>query len=138
MSDQKRIYIGGLTPDISQDDVSGRFRPFGQVLSCEIIRAKGQEADSSSCRGFAYVTLQPKDEASLARMLSLVRCVCLAAASLALLLLLPSLLAVAAGLLVPQALCCDKVALTILPFWFYCHALPTVQRLQVAGPEAAC
>jgi RNA recognition motif-containing protein len=70
----KRIYIGGLTPDISQNDVAGRFKPFGQVLSCEIIKAKASDADLNSCRGFAYVNMQPKDEASLARMLSLVSC----------------------------------------------------------------
>lgn len=140
MSDHKRIYIGGLTPDISQDDVSSRFRPFGQVLSCEIIKAKGPAADSNSCRGFAYVTLQPKDEVSLARMLSLVRFSCLAAASLAgagvLLLpplLLPSLLACK-----PHKLCdvTKKLWNSLPPFC--CHALPAVQRLQVAGPEAAC
>lgn len=68
----KRIYIGGLTATISQDDVAGRFKPFGDVLSCEIIKAKAVGADKNSCRGFAYVTLQPKDDASLARMLSLV------------------------------------------------------------------
>lgn len=68
----KRIYIGGLTPDITDSDVAGRFKPFGDVLSCEIIKSKAVGADPTSCRGFAYVTLQPKDEVSLARMLSLV------------------------------------------------------------------
>ena len=70
----KRIYIGGLTPDISSNDVSGRFQPFGEVLDVQIVKAKKElGADPNSCRGFAYVTLQPKDEASLSRMLSLVR-----------------------------------------------------------------
>ena len=68
----KRIYIGGLTADVSQSDVSGRFKPFGHVLSTEIIKSKAVGSDPNSCRGFAYVTLEPKDEASLARMLSLV------------------------------------------------------------------
>jgi hypothetical protein len=68
----KRIYIGGLTADISQSDVAGRFTPFGEVLSVEVIKAKAVGADPDSCRGFAYVTLSPKDDASMARMLSLV------------------------------------------------------------------
>jgi hypothetical protein len=80
----KRIYIGGLTADISQKDVVGRFTPFGEVVSVEVIKAKAVGADPDTCRGFAYVTLNPKDDASMARMLSLVSAAeCLAFATAA-------------------------------------------------------
>lgn len=69
----QRIYIGGLTPDIKDADVLARFKPFGKVASCEIVRGKDHTGDPAACRGFAYVTIVPKDEAALARVFSLVR-----------------------------------------------------------------
>eukprot|EP00878_Enallax_costatus_P033963 GHUV01037559.1.p1 GENE.GHUV01037559.1~~GHUV01037559.1.p1 ORF type:complete len:318 (+),score=76.88 GHUV01037559.1:494-1447(+) len=67
----QRIYIGGLTPDVTDTDVLGRFKPFGQVASCEIVRGKCHSGDPADCRGFAYVTFIPKDEAALAKVFSL-------------------------------------------------------------------
>jgi hypothetical protein len=79
-----RIYMGGLTPDVAPADVINRMRPFGEVLQCELIPSKqaagGSKSGSSigaviaaaTCRGFAYVTLVPKDDVSLSRMFSLV------------------------------------------------------------------
>lgn len=33
MAAPMRLYIGGLPGDITNEDLEGRFRPFGQVLS---------------------------------------------------------------------------------------------------------
>lgn len=132
----KRIYIGGLTANISQSDVCGRFKPFGDVLETEIIKAKAAGgADTSSCRGFAYVTLEPKDEASLARMLSLVRahthkqlCCCR----------VPSLLPLLHLLLPPQPILhLRRATHTLKKLTVYAHSF-AVQWLQVARAEAAC
>jgi hypothetical protein len=68
----QRVYVGGLTSDIQEADVIGRFKPFGAVTACEIVRGKSFSGDPSHCRGFAYVSFQPKDPASLARAFSLV------------------------------------------------------------------
>jgi hypothetical protein len=68
----QRVFVGGLTADIQEADVIGRFKPFGAVTACEIVRGKSFSGDPSHCRGFAYVSFQPKDQASLARAFSLV------------------------------------------------------------------
>lgn len=76
-----RLYVGGLPADTTADLLAQRFKPFGDVLGCEIVTEKpgwipkqpvpaGQPA---GCRGFAYLNLQPKDDTSVARCLSLVR-----------------------------------------------------------------
>jgi RNA recognition motif-containing protein len=70
--ESQRVYVGGLTSDIKEADVIGRFKPFGAVTACEVIRGKSFSGDASQCRGFAYVSFQPKDQASLARAFSLV------------------------------------------------------------------
>jgi RNA recognition motif-containing protein len=68
-----RLYVGGLPPDISAADVIGRFTTFGNVSSCELVPSKGLQGAPGTCRGFAYVDLQPKDDHAVARCLSLVR-----------------------------------------------------------------
>jgi RNA recognition motif-containing protein len=70
--ENQRIYVGGLTPDIQEADIIGRFTPFGAVTACEVVRGKSISGDPSHCRGFAYVSFQPKDQAALARAFSLV------------------------------------------------------------------
>jgi len=67
-----RLYVGGLPTDITARDVEGRFASFGSVAGCEVVPAKGLDAADGACRGFAYVDFTPKDDASLARCLSLV------------------------------------------------------------------
>lgn len=69
-----RLFVGGLPPGITQDEVRGRFVSFGAVSSCEVIPAKGAPVTQpQQCRGFAYVDLDPKDDAALHKCLSLVR-----------------------------------------------------------------
>ncbi|CAG8532264.1 3090_t:CDS:10 [Ambispora gerdemannii] len=60
----KRAYIGGLSKDINEKDLSERFRTFGEITEVEIIRqatgSKNFLVTSRTCesRGFAYVTLK--------------------------------------------------------------------------------
>lgn len=76
MHQMVRLYVGGLPQDIKKEDVAARFVSFGTVGACELSLPKNIEPagrSTATCRGFAYVELQPKDEVSLARCLSLVR-----------------------------------------------------------------
>ncbi|KAJ1961257.1 hypothetical protein GGI12_003351, partial [Dipsacomyces acuminosporus] len=53
---EKRIYVGGLTEAVTEDDVLGRFKPFGEVSSVEVLKT----ADGKGCRGFGYVSISIK------------------------------------------------------------------------------
>eukprot|EP00983_Pelagomonas_calceolata_P101447 1158699-Pelagomonas_calceolata.AAC.9 len=85
-----RLYVRGL-PDsnTSIQDVVARFASFGQVEACELVPRKQPETAGISkpslvarppwgatpvanCR-FAYVEMEPKDDSSLARCLSVSR-----------------------------------------------------------------
>ncbi len=72
-----RLYVGGLPADITAEAIAQRFAPFGKVISSELVPAKcsgiGIASQPGTCRGFAYVSLQPKDATSVSRCLSLVR-----------------------------------------------------------------
>jgi RNA recognition motif-containing protein len=72
-----RLYVGGLPPDVREEELRARFTPFGVVTSCEIMPSKDPQAPSGVSRGMAYVELTPKDETSIARCLSLVRSSCM-------------------------------------------------------------
>lgn len=55
MSDEKesrRLFIGGLRPDVTASELGERFTPFGDVLGVEFIRD-----DKDVPRGFAYVDM---------------------------------------------------------------------------------
>ncbi|GIL66106.1 hypothetical protein Vafri_19715 [Volvox africanus] len=76
-----RLFLGGLPHDISAADLRSRFSPFGKVEAIEIIPPKDQTTTAvaqtsfqtlsgEKCRGFAYVELDPKDEASVHKCLS--------------------------------------------------------------------
>jgi hypothetical protein len=99
--DEVRLFVGGLPGDVTEPLLSSRFTPFGHVVACEIVAPKqsvvmmaqaaglqpaqprlsgpSTSTDAApgspelSCRGFAYVQLKPKDDASVGRCLSLVR-----------------------------------------------------------------
>ncbi len=84
-----RLYVRGLPEqNTSVLDVVARFESFGKIEACELVPKKQPETAGISkpsiisrppwgatpvagCR-FAYVELQPKDDSSLARCLSLV------------------------------------------------------------------
>ncbi|KAJ1908751.1 hypothetical protein LPJ71_003800, partial [Coemansia sp. S17] len=51
---EMRVYIGGLTQTVTDADVCGRFKPFGEVRSVELpLTATGE-----GCRGFGYVNMK--------------------------------------------------------------------------------
>ncbi|RIA79796.1 hypothetical protein C1645_882505 [Glomus cerebriforme] len=53
---EKRAYVGGLSKDVTEEDLKSRFNSFGFVSKVDIIRQSTGE-----CRGFAYVTLKTTD-----------------------------------------------------------------------------
>ncbi|GIM07483.1 hypothetical protein Vretimale_11605 [Volvox reticuliferus] len=77
-----RLFLGGLPHDISAADLRSRFNPFGKVESIDIIPPKDnqittaavptstQTSNGPTCRGFAYIELDPKDEVSIHKCLS--------------------------------------------------------------------
>ncbi|GLC46791.1 hypothetical protein PLESTB_001941800 [Pleodorina starrii] len=74
-----RLFVGGLPRDISAADLRSRFSPFGKVEAIEIVPQKQEEASvtitpsggaTATCRGFAYVELEPKDDISVHKCLS--------------------------------------------------------------------
>ena len=91
-----RLYVGGLAPGVTEEALAARFAPFGTVQHVEVPEAKGIETTTEETnaaavaagapgrprrpppppprpppsRGFAYVDLLPKDEASLKRAFS--------------------------------------------------------------------
>ncbi|KAL9543344.1 hypothetical protein PS6_009326, partial [Mucor atramentarius] len=56
----KRIYIGGLHPSTTEDQIVERFSKFGQVSNVAI--AKNTDKLVDECRGFAHMTIhtEPK------------------------------------------------------------------------------
>lgn len=52
-----RLHLGGLAPDVRDDEVAARFASFGTVHGVEVMRD-----DMAACRGFAYVDLESTEE----------------------------------------------------------------------------
>jgi len=61
---QKRIYIGGLAPETTVEELTDKFGQLATVINAEVIKD-----ENGNCRGFGYVTLIPKD--TLAKCISL-------------------------------------------------------------------
>ena len=68
-----RLFIGGVPADVEPPELQSRFSPFGMVRLCEYARPKGIPGFPPIRRGFAHIELQPKDEAAIAKCLSVVR-----------------------------------------------------------------
>lgn len=64
-----RLYVGGLPPDVSEEQLRARFTPFGAVSSCSLAPPKVY-GGASFPRNFGHVELEPKDEAALRRCIS--------------------------------------------------------------------
>lgn len=64
-----RIFVGGLVPEVTSDELRGRFTSFGTVTGCELAPAKVYEG-AAFHRGFGYVDLTPTNPSSLARCLA--------------------------------------------------------------------
>lgn len=54
LPEKRRIFIGGLTKDISENDLRERFSSFGEVRDVEMAR---DQPDGAGPRGFAHLTL---------------------------------------------------------------------------------
>ena len=82
-----RLYVGGIPADVTEQELTARFTSFGAVTACETIAAREgfpppsaavssssvqHEAAGQLNRGFAYINLQPKDDHSVSKCLSLV------------------------------------------------------------------
>ncbi|KAL4426371.1 hypothetical protein ABPG77_004665 [Micractinium sp. CCAP 211/92] len=64
-----RLYVGGLPPDVTEEQLRARFTPFGAVSACCIAPPKVY-GGASFPRNFGHVELEPRDEASLRRCIS--------------------------------------------------------------------
>jgi len=58
-----RLHIGGLAPEVKENEIRRKFASFGKLSSVEIIREKSGDPDvlNRPCRGFAYITLHTED-----------------------------------------------------------------------------
>ena len=57
-----RLYVGNLSFDTAEGDLSALFSPIGNVLSCNLITDKF----TGKSRGFAFVEMSNQDEATKA------------------------------------------------------------------------
>jgi len=71
-----RIFIGGIPPGTTSEELVQRFKSFGDVTSCDVVPDKkypsllpGSEPMVFS-RNFGFVTIEPKDEKSLQRAIA--------------------------------------------------------------------
>lgn len=53
----KKIFVGGLKKDVTNDDLAEHFGQFGTVTDAQIVMAK----DTNTSRGFAFVTFDDTD-----------------------------------------------------------------------------
>ena len=69
-----RLFVGGIPPNVSSVELEQRFATFGIVLSCKYAAPKPQGSPEFPPipRGFAHVELEPKDDAAVAKCLSMV------------------------------------------------------------------
>ncbi len=56
------IYVGNLSPEVTEDDLRQAFEAFGEIASIKIIKDKF----SGETRGFGFVEMPVKDEAQSA------------------------------------------------------------------------
>jgi RNA recognition motif-containing protein len=56
------IYVGNLSPEVTEEDLKGAFEAFGQLTSVNVIKDKF----SGEPRGFGFVEMPSKDEAQAA------------------------------------------------------------------------
>jgi RNA recognition motif-containing protein len=57
-----KIYVGNLSPDVTDDDLRQAFEAFGQVESANVIMDKF----SGESKGFGFVEIPSKEEATAA------------------------------------------------------------------------
>jgi RNA recognition motif-containing protein len=57
-----KLYVGGLSPSTTADDLRERFAAHGTVVSASVV----VERDSARSRGFGFVQMASEDEAKAA------------------------------------------------------------------------
>jgi hypothetical protein len=67
-----RLYVGGLPPGITAEELAGRFAAFGEVVSAEVAPPRAGAGEAFP-RDFGFVTLEPKDAGALERALQAYR-----------------------------------------------------------------
>lgn len=76
LTETTRLFVGGLPHDIRPEQIAQRFQSFGTVQSVELVPEKEGSVHAGptlkQCRGFAFVQLNPKDDAALHRCISMV------------------------------------------------------------------
>ena len=68
-----RLFLGGLPPDVTPEQLVQRFAAFGAVTDAHVAAPKTYAAlpsDAGFYRGFGFVELQPQDDAALRRALA--------------------------------------------------------------------
>lgn len=56
------LYVGNLSPEVTEDDLRGAFEPFGQITSVKVIKDKF----TGEPRGFGFVEMPGKQQAKSA------------------------------------------------------------------------
>jgi RNA recognition motif-containing protein len=59
---QKRLYVGNLPFDITEDQLHDLFAPHGQIVSTKLIT----DMDTGRSRGFGFVEMSTEEEAKVA------------------------------------------------------------------------
>lgn len=70
----QRLHVGGLTPEVSEEDLRKRFSSFGEVISVNILCSKFDPPGYSTCRGFAFLDLKVSHESVVERCISVLNC----------------------------------------------------------------
>jgi len=65
LEERVRIYVGGLTPNVTSELLARRFEPFGEVSAVHVAPPSAH----GMWRGFGFVTLRPHSEKELRRCL---------------------------------------------------------------------
>ncbi len=62
MASNKKLYVGNLSYDLSDDDLKEMFQAHGEVLSAQIIT----DRDTGRSKGFGFVEMSDPDQAQAA------------------------------------------------------------------------
>ncbi len=62
MANNKKLYVGNLSYDLSDDDLKEKFQAYGEVTSAQII----MDRDTGRSKGFGFVEMSNTDEAQAA------------------------------------------------------------------------
>lgn len=57
-----KLYVGNLSPDVTEEDLRREFEPFGKLDSVSLIKDKFRDVS----KGFAFVEMPEKSEAQAA------------------------------------------------------------------------